>query len=57
MIVILVCSALVVVLLVIIVAFLARKRRRRNPKTSVEAIPMEYPTDQKMAFENGVIEN
>lgn len=57
MIVMLICAALVVVLLVIIVAFLARKKRRGNPKTSVEATPMEYPTDQKMAFENGVVEN
>ena len=41
----------------IIVAFLARKRHRRIPKTSVEEIPTEYPTDQKMAFENRVVEN
>ena len=53
MIVILVCVALVVVLLAVAVVFLVRKRRGRSLTSSVEAIPMEYPSDQKMAFGNG----
>ena len=53
MIVILVCAAMIVLLLALTVVFLVRKRRNANPTTSLDVIPMQYPADKMMAFENG----
>ena len=53
MIVILACAAMFVLLLALTVVFFVRKRRVANPATSLDVIPMQYPADKMMAFENG----